>query len=362
LVGREAARFQVVGTLTPSSSAAIRNVNLRVGSSSTPAGGGDTPARLSSQSAIHWSRRIQAQLEAPWSSANVYGLPIGGGKIAAVLGDGAVRVQPLSLAVAEGRLTAAPHVRLDPAPSELTLPKGPLLTGVRISPEVSEAMLKYVAPVLAGATKTEGKFSLDLDGARVPLDEPKRADAAGRLTVHSVRVVPGPMVNEWVGLAQQIEDVVKRRDPTTLIPGIPGAQLPGAQRRELQGAGSPTVTLLSIQDQNVHFRVVDGRVYHQNMEFQIDDLVVRSEGSVGLDETLDLVLHVPIPDKWIAADRLLGGLKGQTIDIPVGGTLTRPRMDRTAIAGLSRQLIQGAAQGKVGEEVNRVLDQIFKPR
>ena len=70
----------------------------------------------------------------------------------------------LSLAVGEGQLTAAPNVRFDPEPAELTLPAGPLITNVRISPEVSEAMLKYVAPVLAGATQSEGQFSLQLDG------------------------------------------------------------------------------------------------------------------------------------------------------------------------------------------------------
>ena len=85
------------------------------------------------------------------------------------------------------------------------MPAGPLITNVRISPEVSEAMLKFVAPVLAGATQSEGLFSLQLDGARVPLGEPQRADSAGKLTVHSVRVVPGPMAREWIGLAQQIE-------------------------------------------------------------------------------------------------------------------------------------------------------------
>ena len=118
---------------------------------------------------MHWSRRLQARLEVPWASANVYGLPIGGGKIAAALGEGTLRIDPLALAVAEGQLTAAPNVRLDPEPMLLTLPKGPVLTNVKISPEVSEAMLKYIAPVLAGATQSEGQFSLQLDGARVPL-------------------------------------------------------------------------------------------------------------------------------------------------------------------------------------------------
>ena len=66
------------------------------------------------------------------------------------------------------------------------MPAGPLITNVRISPEVSEAMLKYVAPVLAGATQSEGQFSLQLDGTRVPLADTeegrfrRQADACTR--------------------------------------------------------------------------------------------------------------------------------------------------------------------------------------
>lgn len=323
--GREAARFQVAGAIGKNSDVRFQNVGF------------------ASQSAVHWSRQVRARFEAPWASANVYGLPVGGGKIGAELVDGAVRFDPLAIAVAEGQLTATPLVRLDPEPMELTLPQGPVLSNVNISPEVSEAMLKYVAPVLAGATQSEGKFSLQLEGARVPFGDPKRADVAGKLAVHSVRVVPGPLAKEWIGIAQQIEAIAKRRDPAAL-----------AQR--------PTMTLLSIHDQQVNFRLVDGRVHHQNMEFQIDDVRLRSEGSVGLDETLSLVLHVPIQDKWIEGERLLAGLKGQSLTIPVGGTLTRPRMDQSAVAGLSQQLLQGAAQQAVGNELNRALDKLFKPR
>ena len=159
-----------------------------------------------------WSRRVKAKLNLPWAGANLCGMPIGAGRLAVALEEGRVHFDPLDLAVGEGKLTAAPTVRLDPAPSELTLPQGPLLTNVRISPEVSEAMLKYVAPVLAGATQTEGQFSLLLEGARVPLRQPKQGAAGGVLTVHSVRVVPGAMAKQWVDLARQVESLVKRRE------------------------------------------------------------------------------------------------------------------------------------------------------
>jgi hypothetical protein len=328
LVGREQAQFALAGPLNDNSGIAAQ------------------PASFSPNSATRdtssWSRRVRGQLQLPWSGAKVYGLPIGAGKLSAVLGDGAIRVEPLALAVGEGQLTVTPNIRLDPPPPELTLQRGPLITNVRISPEVSNSMLKFVAPVLAGATQSEGLFSMALEGARVPLDVPKRADASGQLTVHAVRVVPGPIAQQWIGLAQQIEALATRRDPAS------------GNRRQ--------VTLLSVKDQQVDFRVIDGRVYHQNMEFQVGDVMLRSQGSVGFDETVALTLTVPIQDAWVANEPLLSGLRGQALQIPISGTLTRPQMDKRAISSLTQQLLQGAAQQAIGGELNKALDKLFKPR
>jgi hypothetical protein len=332
LAGREQARFALAGNLATAPNHPLHAVSFSVQS-----------AIRNPQSVIPWSRRVRAQLELPWSGANVYGLPIGAGRVAAVLGDGAIHMEPLSLAVGEGRLTVAPHVRLDPEPREITLPAGPVITNVRISPEVSEAMLKYVAPVLAGATQSEGLFSLELAGARVPLNESRQADSAGKLTVHSVRVVPGPLANQWINLAQQIESLAKRRS---------------AARRDSK---SP-VTLLAIRDQQVDFRVMNGRVHHESMEFQVGDVPMRSSGSVGFDETIALTLQVPIQDAWIANEPLLAGFKGQTLQVPIAGTLTQPRMDERAIASLGQKLLQGAAQQAIGGELNKALDKLFKSR
>jgi hypothetical protein len=122
------------------------------------------------------------------------------------------------------------------------------------------------------------------------------------------------------------------------------------------------VTLLNIRDQQVPFRVIEGRVHHQNLEFQVNDITLRSQGSVGFDQTVQLTLQVPIQDAWIAKEPLLAGFKGQALQIPVGGTLARPQIDGRAIASLSQQLLQGAAQQAVGGELNKALDKIFKPR
>jgi hypothetical protein len=151
------------------------------------------------------------------------------------------------------------------------------------------------------------------------------------------------MVRQWIDLARQIESIARRRDLT--------AQSTNSQ-----------VTLLAIRDQQVNFRVLDGRVHHQNMEFQVGDVTMRSQGSVGFDETISLTLQVPIQDAWIGDQPLLAGLKGQMLQVPITGTLTRPQMDQRAIAGLSQQLLQGAAQKAIGGELNKALDKLFKSR
>jgi hypothetical protein len=334
LTGREQARFTLAGKLSDGNMPQAQLTAL----SRDPY---RTEPSLQGRG-THWSRRVHAQLELPWSGANVYGLPVGAGRLAAKLGDGALRIEPIALAIGEGQLTAAPNVRFDPEPAQLTMPAGPVITNVRISPEVSEAMLKYVAPILAGTTQSEGLFSLKLDGMRVPLADSRRADSAGQLTVHSVRVVPGPMASQFVGVAREIEALVKRRDPAGLL--------------------SKQVTLVSVSDQQVNFRVADGRVYHQNMEFQIGDISLRSQGSVGFDQTVSLTLQIPIQDAWVAKEPVLAGLKGQSLQVPVGGTLTHPQMDQRALAQLTGQLIQKGAGQAVGNELNKALDKFLKPR
>lgn len=330
LVGREEARFQLAGALPQAT--VVRPL--------------PSPIPVSRQAATpptHWSRQLTARAELPWTQANLYGLPIGPGRVVATLDQGQIRFEPLRFAVGEGQLDAQPNVRLDPPPSELMLKPGQVITNVRISPEVSHTLLKYIAPVLADATQSDGQFSVHLSKTRVPLDAPRQASIEGELAVHAVRVLPGPSTREWVQLAQQIEALAKNRDPQALL-------------------NRPPATLLSMADQKINFQVVNGRVYHQGMTFQVGEAIVRSQGSVGFDETLALTLEVPIQDKWVANDKFLAGLRGQSVRIPVAGSLSRPEVDHRAVARLSDDLIRSAAQQAVGSEVNKALEKLFKSR
>lgn len=285
-------------------------------------------------------RRLAGRIEAPWQGANLFGLAVGPGRLAANLRGGVLQADPIDVAVGQGRLTATATARIDPAPAVVSLRPGPLVTDVAMSAEVNEQLLKYIAPVLADATQIDGKYSLSLADCVLPIDEQALAQqgrAAGVLDVHRVRVTPGPAVAEWVALVRQIQSVA--RDGVESI----------AKPRDS--------VLVAIDNNRTEFWMQQGRVYHRGLAFYVGDALVQSSGSVGLDETLDLVLAVPILDDWVdRRPQYLGRLRGQAIRIPIQGTFSRPKINSDAFRQLSRSLLENAAAGLLEEGLRRLFD------
>jgi hypothetical protein len=326
--GASQARLQLNGRLRPG------------GLTVAPASTGPPPTIAGA--APHWSRLWQGASEAGWSAANVYGLPIGPTRVVGALRDGALSFEPLAMAVGTGRLDVQPRVLFDPQPMRVQIAPGQIATRIGVTPEVSQQMLKFAAPILAGATQSEGEFSAVLDGFDMPASDPKQLRAAGRVTIHNLSIQPGPIIQDVARIVKQLESVGKGR-PLEAVAGAP-----------LRG--------VTMTDRTIDVQAVDGRIYHRNLEFLIDDVPVRSYGSVGFDETLALVIEVPVQQKWLGNRRGLEQLAGQTIQIPVKGTFSKPKVDEQAVAQLSGQLLQNAAQGVLGEELNKALDKLFKPR
>ncbi len=277
---------------------------------------------------LHWSRTWRGRVEAPWTAIDLFGLPIGPGQLGLTLADGEVQADPLQVAVSSGSLTTQFATRLDPPPALWRVSPGPLVTNVEVTPQISTRMLKYIAPVLADATRSQGVFSLKLDAAGGPIEPLRQMSVRGQLDARNVLVTPGPTTAQLVGLAKQVEALVKNNDPTALL-GRPASE----------------TTLLSIGQRTINFKVENGRVHHDGLEFQVGGVTIQSAGSVGLDETLDIVLTVPIQDAWVAGRPLMGSLQGKSIQIPVRGTLGRPSPDSRALENLLKQAAPGAVGG-----------------
>ena len=287
-------------------------------------------------------RELTAQTSVGWSAANVYGVPIGPSDLQAQLTDGTILVSPLDLRVSSGRLRLAPSVTLNSTPMMAVLEPGRVAEGVHLTPQMCRQWMKYVAPMLADATHAEGTFSLDLSDARIPLTEPTRGDIAGILSIHGARIGPGPLASQFLSIAQQVQAVIQR-NPTP------------------DGLLNPSAEWLTVADQGVEFRMVDGRVHHQGLTVNVKDVVIRTRGWVAMDESISLVAEVPILDRWVERDRILAGLRGQVLEIPIRGTLSRPQVDSRAITQLGGKLLSGSAQQLLQGEVQKQLQRLFGP-
>lgn len=314
--------------------------------------------------ASHWSRRWQLATQTGWSAANVFGLPIGPAQLVANVRDGQANFAPLELTVGPtGRVSLTPRVLLDSTPQLIEFAPGQVISNVAISAEVSDRMLKYAAPMVAGAAQTEGSFSFFLNQAQIPLRQPKTGRLEGRLTVHNLAVTPGPMIQQIATLISQLDALSKNsqnigqnlgQNLNQGLGSILGAVTPQKAPEPIKG--------ITMSEKAIDVRVADGRVHHSNLEFLIDDVPVRSNGSVGFDETLSLMIEVPIQAKWVGSKPALQSLVGQVIQIPVGGTFAKPQIDNRAVGNFVAQAAQQAAGGIIGEELNKAFDKILKPR
>jgi hypothetical protein len=289
-----------------------------------------------------WTRPLIAKASVGWQRAEAYGLQIGQGEIVGNLREGLVKFDPIELAVSKGRVRLTPQVALTPAPAEFAHGQARVIDRVQVTPQMTATWLKFIAPAVAEATETQGELSLDLTGAKVPLFNPETASAVGRLEVHTLQVTPGPPARAVILLAEQIRALIERRPPPAELNRNP--------------------TLLAINDQKIDFRMAGGRVVHQGMSMNIGDVTIRTSGWVGFDETIGLVAEIPVKAQWVQKTPALASMQGQSLQIPIGGTLRRPEIDPAAWKQVLALFAQGAARGLIEDQLNKQLDRLFQPR
>ncbi|HVW39341.1 MAG TPA: hypothetical protein VHB99_18620, partial [Pirellulales bacterium] len=285
-----------------------------------------------------WTK-FSGDAEFAWQTANLYGTPLGPGQIEARLARGVVRFSPLEISLSGGKMRLAPIIELGQSPVELSFEPGRVAEQVQITREMCNAGMKYALPVLAEATQAQGRFSVDLEGCRLPVANPSAGDAAGKIVVHSVEVGPGPLTQAFAPIVQTL------------------AQALGSKGR-IQPLGNVAIT----RESKVDVRMVGGRVYHRGLELIFPDVTVRTYGSVGLDESLAIMAEMPVPDKWIGNNALGDSLRGQVIRLPIAGTLHQPKIDGRELERLAGRVVEDTAKGVLQKEIGRQLDKLFGPR
>jgi hypothetical protein len=193
--------------------------------------------------------------------------------------------------------------------AELILEKGTIVEHANLTPSMCSDLLKYVLPVLSETTAVSGEFSLALDGWKVPLDDPTQTTGSGQFSIHHV-------------------------DVSSLM-----------LQHLSQTLHIPTVVRLA-ENSVVQFKMADRRIEHQGLAFGTPQLTVGTQGSVGLDQSLDLLAEIvvhPVLDRELDLPLLKEPFK-----IPIRGTLRRPQVDlRVAGGELLRNLMGEVLKRKV---------------
>jgi hypothetical protein len=302
VVGRDASNFRISGPLS---------------------GQANTWAGLSGNAAI------------AWQSLRAYGFDVGPAELRATLDKGTLLLDRIEAMFGEtGRVWLEPTVRFAPTGHDLSFTKGRIIDRAKLTPAATADALGYALPAIARSSEAEGLISFDLDDNLIPLTDPERATVKGRLTLHSVQVGPGPVVTELATLF---------------------------------GARQTRLTLAN--EQVVPVRLENGRVYHEGMTLAANQFTLRTRGSVGLDGSLDLVAEVPIPENAVGPllrnnPRIREAIAKKRFNVPVGGTIAKPRIDPRAFQDAVRRYVEEvgreAARNKLGDLIDKGHDRLEK--
>jgi len=277
-----------------------------------------------------------------WESGEIAGVVFGPSAIPVAMNETTIAIRNAVVPVDEGRITVSADVHYQPGPLWMDVKPGVIAENLRMTPELSDRWLQYLAPMVAQATRIDGTFGVELSEAKVNLDEPMKSRVRGQLQINQVAFDAGPVANQLLGSIEQIQMIAK---------GRVAEATPQDKNR----------TLAKLPTQSVDFDFTDGLITHQRMFMVVDRATVITSGQVHVNGNLALMTQVPLDASWLGSD--LKALAGKTITMPIGGTLSRPRLDPTAIRNLVTQLgtqaIQSQAENYLEKQLNRGIDKLL---
>jgi hypothetical protein len=271
-----------------------------------------------------------------FQSADLYGLQAGTANMDLALADGTVTLRPVAVAVSGGKLNLAGQALLNGGPVRVVVPAGTIIDNVELTDEVCDTWMKFIAPIVSQATRAEGRFSVDLDETRFAVADPAAADLSGRLTIARGQVLPGPLFTEIGGLVGNIVAAASGNSP-----------------RDFIGLDTP---LVRIDRQEIKFKMHERRMYHSPLEFKVRELVIRTRGSVGADQTLDLIAEISFSDQLLSRAKFLSAYRDRPMVLPIQGTLRKPKLDPQVVGRLAAEFGQNAVQGIINRGLEQFLD------
>jgi translocation and assembly module TamB len=230
---------------------------------------------------------------------DVFGMRLGKVPIIARAAGGRLSIDPIDASLNGGTLHLEPELIRDKAGSTwLHLGPPSKITEAVINDEVSHRVLSFAAPVLDGATRVQGRVSVELGDAVFPvLAAPEaRALVKGDVLFDGLRFMPGPLADQLLSIFQ------KERKPLAVI------------------------------RDPISVRIAGRKVYTRGLVIPVANLMsIGLDGTVDFDKNLDLVARFAMTPPRTAVSVLTPILESARFELPIRGTLNNPKIDGEAL-------------------------------
>jgi hypothetical protein len=197
-----------------------------------------------------------------WEAAEVAGVVFGRADIPIELTETTVAISPARVPVGQGNVSVSGQVHYRPGPLWMRVDRGVIAESVRLTPEMTNGWLKYLAPLAANTANIDGVVGAEIDEAVVVFDQPSQSHVVGRLNIGGVQMTAGPLANQILGGIDQLKSITGSTDP------------------------SSNQTLVTMPVQTVDFSVNRGIVSHDRLFLEIDRAQVVTSGRVSTDGRL----------------------------------------------------------------------------
>lgn len=301
-------------------------ITLPVASAQRPQGSG----------AADWLRSLSVDTSAAWTAADIDGFQVDAGEMAVRLFEGQLALGPFEIAAAGGRLRGAPWIKLLPLPGELVVPPGRAIDRVALSSQICDEWISWVAPLIGKSARMQGVASVDLAGARLPLDDPFGGELSGQIIFENLEVTPGPQFQPLATLIVKLQSLI---DP--------------------RFAFGDKVVLLRVRPEPVRLKLSERRLWHEGLVMDMGQLVVRSGGSVGADGSLAMTAEVSFRGDLAGSTPIVAQLLRTPLLIPLRGTVHRPQFDAGSIDKIVGRIVENTAEAVINDGLTRGLENLF---
>jgi hypothetical protein len=190
-----------------------------------------------------------------------------------------------------------------PAPVLRIPEKLAVLNKVKITPQLGREVLSRFNPVFGQTTRTEGNVTLQVQNINMPLGERlgQGGSGSGRLILKDTMIEPEGLLGQLLEL------------------GSLGVK-----------------ELYAVEIGGTDFQIKNGRIHYEDftLSFVLQQFEMKFSGSVGFDDTLDLIVSIPVRPGLLYALGVAGpvlqyatALVDVRVYIPIGGTRDNPKLD-----------------------------------